>query len=41
MPRLNEAGDLLGAIRAATGGLLTEKKDALLVRLKDRAEVLG
>jgi Kef-type K+ transport system membrane component KefB len=39
--RLHEARDLLGAIRAATEGLLEEKKSALKTHLADRREVLG
>jgi Kef-type K+ transport system membrane component KefB len=39
--RLREAGDLLEAVRAATGGLLDEKRAALREILRDRREVLG
>lgn len=41
VPRLHEAGDLLAAIRAATEGLLGDKREALEKRLKGRREVLG
>jgi Kef-type K+ transport system membrane component KefB len=39
--RLHEARDLLGAIRAATEGLLEEKRSVLKCELADRREVLG
>jgi Kef-type K+ transport system membrane component KefB len=39
--RLHEARDLLGAVRAATEGLLQEKRSALRSELADRREVLG
>ncbi len=39
--RLHEACDLLGAVRAATKGLLEEKRAVLKDMLADRREVLG
>jgi len=39
--RLHEARDLLGAVRAATEGLLEEKRATLKDLLADRREVLG
>ncbi len=39
--RLREADDLLEAVRAATEGLLGQKRAALQRTLKDRVEVLG
>ncbi|MEP7015427.1 MAG: cation:proton antiporter [Verrucomicrobiota bacterium] len=40
VPRLEQAGDLLEAVRAATEGLLGKKRDALREILRDRREVL-
>jgi Kef-type K+ transport system membrane component KefB len=40
VPRLREAGDLLEAVRAATEGLLDEKREALREILHERREVL-
>jgi voltage-gated potassium channel Kch len=39
--RLREASDLLEAIRAATEGLLEEKRNALQSILRDREEILA
>ncbi len=41
LPRLREANDLLEAVRAATKGLLDEKRDSLKSVLAGRREVLG
>lgn len=41
VPRLNEATDLLEAVRAATEGLLDNKRTALQEMLKNRREVLA
>jgi Kef-type K+ transport system membrane component KefB len=41
VPRLRQAGDLLEAVRAATEGLLDEKRDTLREILRDRHEVLA
>ena len=41
LPRLREASDLLEAVRAATKGLLDEKRDSLKSVLASRREVLG
>ncbi len=41
MPRLQEAGDLLEAVRAATKGLLKAKRRTLRITLANRREVLG
>ena len=41
LARLHEAGDLLEAVRAASAGLLDEKRAALQAILAGRSEVLG
>ena len=41
VPRLNEATDLLEAVRAATEGLLDNKRTALQEMLRNRREVLA
>ncbi|MEO7165460.1 MAG: cation:proton antiporter [Spartobacteria bacterium] len=41
LPRLREADDLLEAVRAATEGLLGQKRTALQSKLRGRVEVLG
>jgi Kef-type K+ transport system membrane component KefB len=41
VPRLRQAGDLFEAVRAATEGLLDEKRDTLHEILRDRHEVLA
>jgi Kef-type K+ transport system membrane component KefB len=41
LARLHEAADLLEAIRAASGGLLDEKRTELKTMLEGRTEVLG
>jgi Kef-type K+ transport system membrane component KefB len=41
MPRLQEASDLLEAVRAATKGLLKAKRRTLRITLANRREVLG
>ncbi len=40
VPRLHESGDLLEAVRAATKGLLEQKRGSLITRLNTRREVL-
>ncbi len=41
LPRLREADDLLEAVRAATEGLLGQKRAVLQRTLRDRVEALG